>query len=272
MLVKHPDSRYSARRCQQNAWQLDESQCRCPTPTPASYAQEDEPTLIYNPPRECPVYPPIPQGYYVNEDVEDHQTVLLQGAGTATDLNWRSSSLDGYLTGLTDAGRYDRSGAPPPESFVSASAVSRKRTSQVSKPPLDRRHAKRRGHSDNAAREVEYFFDQFSNPLHSLYVGSALAEREDSDWDNGTSQTSESPIQRNLSEPVGNRSNESILQHWYQASRRAEPPPSSHIAPLNMPTGEYGYGCSTRSGDGDVSDQIRYLGNLMFDADDGWPT
>ncbi len=180
--------------------------------------------------------------------------------------------MDGYLTGLTDAERYDRSGAPPPESFVSASAVSRKRISRVSKPPLDRRRAKRQRHSDNAAREVEYFFDEFSNPLHSLYVGSALAEREDSDWDNGTSQTSESPIQRNLSEPVGNRSNESILQHWYQASRRAEPPPSSHIAPLNMPTGEYGYGCSTRSGDGDVSDQIRYLGNLMFDADDGWPT
>lgn len=144
MLVEDPESRYSAHRCWKQTWQLDISQFRCSTPTPASYTEEEEQTTIR---------------FHAGNDDDDgdvQRTVLFQGAGMATDPNWRSSSIYGGLTDLISGGRNDRSGAPPPESFVSTPAGRRKRTSQVSKPsPSNRSRTKRRGSSDNAAEDAE---------------------------------------------------------------------------------------------------------------------
>ncbi|KAK3940930.1 hypothetical protein QBC46DRAFT_407838 [Diplogelasinospora grovesii] len=80
-------------------------------------------------------------------------------------------------------------------------------------------------------------------------------------------------LKRTSSSPITSRLLPSWLPRDPLAARWAEPPPSSHVAPLNMPnTGEHGYGCSTCSGDGCVSDRVRYLGNLMQGWHESGPT
>lgn len=209
MLVEDPESRYSAHRCWQQACQLDISQFCCSTPTPASNAEGNEQTTIRL----------HTENSNANNDMQ--QTVLFQGANVATDPHWRS---DDDFTGLVSAKRQGRSGASPPESSVSAFATRRKRTSQVSGPsPSDRGPNKRRGRSESAARELEYFFENFSNPLHALYVGSSLAE-EDSGWINRTDQSSVVLVQCGLSASTGSAASQStVLQDWYHDPRWVEP-------------------------------------------------
>lgn len=149
-------------------------------------------------------------------------------------------------TGLISAGRHGRSGAPPPESSMSASATCRKRTSGISGPsPSDRGRAKRRGHSDSAAGEVEYFLGKFSNPLHPFYVGTSLAEEEDSGGINKTDQSSVVPVQCGLPTSMGSTTSKStVLQDWYHDPRRVEPsgqeePDAEPTHPWHKPQEDY---------------------------------
>ncbi|KUI73411.1 hypothetical protein VM1G_08980 [Cytospora mali] len=204
MLVEDPDSRSSAHRCWKRARELDVSEFRCSTP--ASHIEDKQTTIR------------LPAESHDDGD-GIQQTVLFQGAGVAINPNWRGSSEDRYPTSLIHNGRQDRSDAPPPESFVSASAAFREQLSQASNPSPSNK-----SFPDSAGREARYFFEKFSNPLHSLYVGSSLAEAgEESDCTNGTDQGSVVPVQYDPSKPVGGASSSIVLQDWYHDSRLAAP-------------------------------------------------
>ncbi|EFY84484.1 CAMK family protein kinase [Metarhizium acridum CQMa 102] len=204
MLVRDRESRYSAHRCLEMVQQLDPSQFTCSTPTCTSHTYDDDKTVL--------------------NDSPDPQAAF-QALDTVTDLGQRGCSA-GRSSGATE-GRRHRSGAPPPDSLVSASAVRRRSISRVSKPRAsDRKSKKRRERGGDAAEEVAYFFDKFSNPLHSLYVGSSLAQGTVSEWTSGTTHESGAPFQRSLAEAVADGAGESVvLLDWYNDPAWTEPPP-----------------------------------------------
>ncbi|POR31860.1 CAMK family protein kinase [Tolypocladium paradoxum] len=230
MLVRDRESRYSAHRCWNMVQRLDPSQYSCSTPTWISHTYDDGDTVIYS--------TPDPRRAF-------------GASGTVTDLGQRGCST-GRSPGVTE-GQRRRSGAPPPSPIVYASAVRRKSISRVSKPTaLDMQYTKRRERGDYAAEEVAYFCDKFSNPLHSLYVGSSLAQGTISEWTSGTTHESGAPFQRSQVKAVADGAGESIvLLDWYNDPAWTEPPPGAPVIREDS-----------------VENRVCLLGNLMQNWDE----
>lgn len=195
MLVNSRESRYSARRCAKEIRHLDATQFRHSTPTPTPSSSQDYGTVLYD--------PLDPEA--VSRDKRDASP-------------WHDAA--------SGAERHDRSAAPPPESYPrSASAAAAPQTtsaSHASRPPdSERRPAKRRQEQPEAgADEAAYFVGRLSNPLHPLYVGSALAGGDlVSDWTDSTPRgsvaTSGPPVQQTAVEPAAAGESSSVLTDWY---------------------------------------------------------
>ncbi|KAI3390237.1 hypothetical protein diail_11350, partial [Diaporthe ilicicola] len=96
MVVLRPEQRWSAQACRARAERLPlPAWDQCETSTTASYANDDERTTIRN----------------------QAEPSIIQGLETSL---WQPGSSD-YTTLSPDAGRYDRSAAPTPRSYVPAS-------------------------------------------------------------------------------------------------------------------------------------------------------
>jgi len=154
--------------------------------------------------------------------------------GSQVAIQEASTSSHSHRSGSADVQRRERSAAPTPESVGSPSSARRRASvSRVSKMPSESKSTKRRDRTKAAAEETAYFLDKFSNRLHPLYVGSAIAEESNSnsEWAEESTQGSVAFLPQDIVElvSVGAADESFVVADWYHDPRWAHPQSASDV-------------------------------------------
>lgn len=215
MLLFEAKRRYSARLCSAEACLLAVSPCCSPVAALVMKTNEDETTVTSDHQPASPDYPSEEDETTIrpgveNEGCEDGATVVFRDSEIMASPKDLRSSWE-CSTASTDGGRSAISHAPPAESRAQVSKQPRSASASSSSSHRRTKRARcTRSTTSQQLRpqsEVGYFYNKFSDPLHSLYVGSSVGV-----FDNTDSRPSESSGHPAPCNPVGSES--SLLPEW----------------------------------------------------------